>query len=142
MAVQTVTVGPGTLDIGETGALTSLAPQVTSCKLVPSVDREDPIPVLSGETVSGDRTESWTLEGEFLQDFGLGDLRLTEWTFTNRGKTFPFEYRPNNAGDKVIRGRITVEATDIGGDVKKKARAEFEWEVLDPEIADVTDGGV
>lgn len=140
MPVNTVTVGPGILDIGETGAPTSLASQVTTCKLVPSVDREDPIPVLSGETVSGDRTESWTLEGEFLQDFGVGDARISEWTFTNRGKTFPFEYVPNNEGDKGIRGRITVEATDIGGEVKKKARAEFEWEVLDPELFETTEG--
>lgn len=136
MAVSTVLVGPGILDIGETGSLTSLASQVTSCKLVPSVDREDPIPVLSGETVSGDRTESFTLQGTFLQDFGVGDQRISEWSFTNRGKTFPFTYTPNNAADKSISGRITVEATDIGGDVKKKNTTDFEWEVLDPEIID------
>lgn len=142
MPVQTVTVGPGLLNIGEAGDLKALASQVTSATLTPSVDREDPIPVLSGETVAGDRTESWTLNGEFLQDFGYGDLRLSEYCFTNRGKSMPFEYVPNNEGDKKIVGTLTVEAINIGGDVKTKGRAEFEWEVLDPEIADIADEGV
>jgi len=137
MPVQTLTVGPGVLDIGETGSLTSLASQITTATLSPSVDTDDPIPVLSGEEVSGDRTEKWTLKGEFLQDFGQGDDSVSEFCFTNRGKTFPFTYTPNNDGGKKITGRVTVEATDIGGDVKKKARAEFEWQVLQPEIVAV-----
>ena len=63
MAVETITVGAGQLTIGAEDALTNFSSQTTSVKLVPDVDQDDPIKVLSGESVAGDRTESFTLEG-------------------------------------------------------------------------------
>lgn len=135
MAVNIITVGPGTLTVGAAGALTVFSSQVTSCKLVPSVDQGDSIRVLSGEQVAGERTESWTLEGSLLQDFGSAGSR-TEWLFTNRGTTQVFEFVPATAAGKKITGSLVVEAIEIGGDVDAKPTSDFTWVLVgNPVIA-------
>ena len=139
MAVYQTQLGPGVLDIGEVGTLTNFATQVTAATLKPKTDEGDDIAVLSGDVVGGDITESWTLEGTLLQDFGHPDSpkSLSEWTFTNRGKNFPFVFTPNNTGNKKITGTIRISATDIGGDVKKRNTSDFVFKVFNPEIAAV-----
>lgn len=137
MTVNYITVGPGTLTIGEEAALEEFNSQVTSCKLTPSVDNGDPINVLSGEQVPGDRTESFTLDGTFLQDFGKSDSR-TEWLFTHRGEQQPFEFAPSTAAGKSITGELVVEAIDIGGDVKTKPTSDFSFIIVgEPAIGTV-----
>ena len=129
MAVKTLTVGPGKLQIGDSENITTFESQTRSCKLVPNVDTDDPIDVLSGEQIAGDRSEAFTLEGTFLQDFGA-TLSTTEWLFEHRGESHPFEYTPNNSAGKKITGTLQVEAIDIGGDVKTKAESDFEFQLL------------
>lgn len=126
MAINTVTVGPGKLTIGATDDLTQFGSQCTSCKVTPSVDTGDPLDVLSGEQAAGDRSESWTLNGTFVQDFGATES-TTEWLFTHRGESHPFEYTPSNAAGKKISGQLVVEAIEIGGDVKTKPTSDFEF---------------
>jgi len=126
MAVQTTTMGPGKLTIGASSSLTTFEGQVTSCRLVPSVDQGDAIYVLSGESVAGDRTESFTLEGTMLQDFGKTGSRL-EWLFTNRGQTHVFSFEPNTAAGKRWTGSLVVEAIESGGDVNTKPTSDFSF---------------
>ena len=129
MAVNTLTMGPGTLTIGSAANLTQFASQVTECVLKPKVDNDDPINVLSGEQVAGDRTESFSLEGSFLQDFGsLGST--TEWLFQHRGETHPFTFTPNTVAGKAIVGSLQVEAIEIGGDARSKPTSDFEFQVI------------
>lgn len=129
MAVKVLTVGPGVLTIGDSGSLTNFESQVTSCRLVPSVDNDDPINVLSGEQVAGDRTESFTLEGSILQDFGDVES-TTEWLFTHRGETHPFKFIPATAKGKQVTGNLQVEAVEIGGDARSKPTSDFEFAVI------------
>lgn len=129
MATNAITMGPGTFTIGEESDLTVFSGQVTSIKLVPSVDKGDAIAVLDGGSVSGDRTESFTLEGTLLQDFGTTES-TTEFLFENRGTEMPFEYVPASALGKKISGILTVEAIDIGGDVKTKPTSDFTFDIL------------
>ena len=129
MAVKVLTVGPGVLTIGASGSLTNFESQVTSCKLVPNVDNDDPINVLSGEQVAGDRTESFTLEGSILQDFGDTES-TTEWLFEHRGETHPFKFVPSTSKGRQITGNLQVEAIDIGGDARTKAQSDFEMQVI------------
>ena len=126
MPLQIMEMGPGVLQIGETGTLTDFAVQVTSATLSPEVDNGDPIYVLSGDTAPGDRSESWTLTGTLQQDFGHANS-VQEFCFTNRGKTLPFKFTPNKALKKTISGRLTVEAVEIGGDVRTKPTTDFEF---------------
>src|SRR5690606_29816019 len=95
MTVNVSPVGPGTLTIGATAALTSFSSQIRSARIVPNVDKGDPIDVLSGEQAPGDRTESVQLVISLQSDFGHAESR-TEWLWEHRGEQHPFEYVPNN----------------------------------------------
>lgn len=130
MPVNYITVGPGTLEIGATGSLTDFSSQCTSVKLTPSVDNGDALNVLSGEQIPGDRTESWTLDGTFVQDYGSAGV-TTRFLFDNRGTTMDFEFTPVNAtAADVITGRLVVEAIDIGGDVKTTPTSDFSFVIV------------
>ena len=130
MAVNTLTMGPGTLTIGSAANLTQFASQVTECVLKPKVDNDDPIPVLSGEEAPGDRSESWTLEGSLLQDLGATGS-VVEWLFTHRGELHPFTFVPRSGtGAKQIVGTLQVEAVDIGGAARTKPSSDFEFVVI------------
>lgn len=133
MAVDPITVGPGTLTIGATLDLVSFSSKVTSCRVVPNVNTGDPINVLSGEQVAGDRDESFTLAGTFVQDFGITDS-TTEWLFENRGSELPFVFVPNTARGRQVSGTLTVEAIEIGGDVKTKPTSDFEFTLSGPPV--------
>lgn len=126
--VQTITIGPGVLTIGADTDLQQFEQQVTSCKVTPSVDKGDRVPTLSGASVAGDRTESFTLNGSFLQDFGRQDS-TTEWLWEHRGEVHPFTYTPNAANGRTVNGRLTVEAIEIGGDAETKPTSDFEFEL-------------
>ena len=79
MPVRQTKLGPGKLTItgaGAPGLTHDLSSQVRKCQLVPSVKQDDPLTVLSGETVAGDRSESWALEGAILDDFGTADSTI------------------------------------------------------------------
>jgi hypothetical protein len=132
MTVNTITMGPGTLTIGDVGDLTTFSSQITNCRVTPNVDTGDPINVLSGETVPGDRDETWTLAGSLVQDLGAGidgaDSKV-EWLHANAGTTFPFTFIPATAAGRKITGNVTVEAVEIGGDVKSKPTSDFEWQI-------------
>jgi hypothetical protein len=128
MTVSYFTVAPGLLSIGAAGTLQDFSAQCTSCKLTPSVDNGDPINVLSGEQVPGDRTESFTLDGTFLQD--LGTDSKTEWLFENAGQSMPFVFTPSTTAGRSINGTIVVEAIDIGGDVGGKPTSDFSFIVV------------
>ena len=138
MAVKTLTIGPGKLSIGSDALIQQFESQVTGVKLVPNVETEDAINVLSGEQVAGDRSESFTLEGSMLQDFGDTNSK-TEWLFNHRGEEHPFSFQPNNTKAKKITGTLVVEAIEIGGDARTKAQSDFEFQVIGaPVIATVT----
>lgn len=132
MTVNTMTMGPGTLTLGDVGDVKSLSSQVTNVRITPNVDTGDPINVLSGESVPGDRDETWTLAGTLVQDLGAGVAgadSIVEWLFTNAGETMPFTFVPSTAKGRQITGDVTVEAVEIGGDVKSKPTSDFEWQV-------------
>lgn len=136
MPVRQTKLGPGKLTItgaGDPGLTHDLSSQVRKCRLVPSVKQDDPLTVLSGETVAGDRSESFALEGAILDDFGTAGSTV-EWCFTNRGQTLNFEFVPATANSKKVTGRAVVEATSIGGDVGKTNELDFSFTVLDPII--------
>ena len=139
MTVRQTKLGPGRLTIsgpGVPGLSPDLSSQVRKSALVPKVKQDDPLPVLSGKSVPGDRSESWTLEGSLLDDFGTSGSTV-EWCFTNRGQTLSFVFIPATANGKRVTGRAVVEATSIGGDVGKNNEVDFEFVVLDPVIGTV-----
>lgn len=129
MAAKHITVGPGTFTIGADEDLVNLSSQATAVKLVPSVDTDDPILVLSGEIIQGDRSETWTIEGTLVQDLGAAES-TTEYLFNNAGEEKPFSFTPANANGKTITGTLVVEAIEIGGDTGTKAMSDFEFALI------------
>lgn len=129
MTVGVLTVGPGKLTIGADTLTSAFESQITEAIAQPKVDNDDPIHVLSGESVSGARKETWTLEGEMLQDYGLAASR-SEWLFEHAGEEHPFTYIPANANGFGISGTLVAEATAIGGKVTEKATSEFEFVIV------------
>lgn len=129
MAVNTLTVGAGTFTIGASTALTNFSSQVTSIKLVPSAETEDSIAVLSGETVAGAFSETYTIEGTLLQDFGSTASKV-EWLYAHSGETHVFEFDPATAGATKITGSLIVTSVEIGGDVKSKPTSDFTFQCV------------
>ena len=126
MAVKTLTLGPGKLSFGAPESLTHAAAQVTKCAVKPTAKQGDSVAVLSGDRVPGDRTEAATLEFTIYQDFGEAES-FVEWTWANAGKELPFEFIPADKHDKAVRGRVTIERSDIGGEVGVKVTADLEF---------------
>lgn len=124
-------LGPGRLDIGPEGTLTSFASQLSECALVPKHDEEEDLNVLSGEIKEGDLTTTWTIDGNLIQDFGTEAAKsLSEWTITNNGKRYPFKFVPNNGGTKGLSGELQVRATKVGGKVKKRNESDLSFKVI------------
>ena len=133
MTVQAQTLGPGTFTIGSVGSPLDLTAQVTSIKVTPSADAEDSIVTLSGETLAGERTYSWTLGGTLVQD--LTDAGMFDYTWTNKGTQVPFTFTPSTAAGRSVTGTVIVDPLELGGDVKKKNTTDFEWVIVgDPEL--------
>ncbi|OFT50498.1 hypothetical protein HMPREF3153_09740 [Corynebacterium sp. HMSC06C06] len=124
MAIKSYVVGPGTLTLS-TPAL-DLAAQVTKCAVTPSVDREDPLHVLSGESRAGDSKYSATLDVTFLQD--LSKSGIVDYSWQNAGKEVAFTYTPNTAEGAKVTGVITMDPVSIGGDVKSRATSDVSWQ--------------
>lgn len=125
MPVKTQKLGPGVLRFGETASEQEFASQVTEVILEPDFDSEDPVPVLSGEEVPGDETETYTLSGEFLQEFSMTSLIV--WCKSNSGTVMPFTFTPNTNAGFTVTGSVLIRSVAIGGEVKKSNTTEFEF---------------
>lgn len=141
MAVKAHKLGPGLLTFGETGSPQEFGSQITNARIEPSVDEEDNIPVLSGEEVDGEETESWILAGSFLQDYSGIESTLV-WCKTNSGTVLPFTFVPNAEEGLQIKGTVKVRAVQIGGDVKTKNTTDFEFKGIGDWIPSAYTGGV
>lgn len=133
MPSRPIAVGPGTLTIGVAGTMKDLSARVTSVKLVPSVDTDDAVNVLSGDTYPGDRTETWAITGTILQDLGTVEA-TTAFLFEHRGEQMPFELVPNAEAGIPFAGNLVVEAIEMGGDVKTRPTSDFEFALVGPPV--------
>lgn len=128
MAINTNTVGPGTLTIGETGTLLDVSCQVTEVMLSPDKDQEDAVNTLCGDSLAGDITYTFTLKGTLVQDWSPAGVN--KFCHTNRGLQLPFTFTPSTADGPTITGELIVDPIDTGGKVKSKPFAEFEFTVI------------
>lgn len=128
MPVAAQTMGPGTFTIGEIATPLDLTAQVTSLRVTPSAEAEDSLPTLSGETLAGERSYSWTVSGTLIQD--LTDAGMFDYTWTNAGDQVPFTFTPSTDAGRSVTGTLIVDPLELGGDVKKKNTTDFEWVVV------------
>ena len=140
MTVHAPTVGPGTLTIGSDTELTNFSSQCRGAKLKPNVDKGEPIDVLSGEQAPGDRTETHQLVVNLQSDFGTAESTV-EWLWEHRGEVHDFVYIPNAQLGRRIKGQLTVEPIEIGGDVKTKPNAEVTFDLVGDPVFDAAPTG-
>lgn len=135
MAVTAQKLGPGTLSLDEAGTMKEFTSQITNARWTPSVDQEDPIPVLSGEEIADDPDFTSVLAGTFLQEYG--SEALVTWCYQNRGKVVDFTFTPRTDSVLTITGQCQVIPVEVGGDVKTRNTSDFEFPVIgDPTFDD------
>lgn len=133
---ETLTVGPGTLIFGEVGSTSAFEAQVTSAIVEWDVDSEDDEYVLSGDAVAGDEVFSASISGSLFQD--IKTTGITTWTWTHKGEVVPFTYIPNTVVDRQVTGECKIIPLSVGGEVKKKAKSDFEFPCVgEPSLGDV-----
>lgn len=132
--MATRVTGPGQLIIGETESAQKFDADVTSCKITPKADVDDPDEFLDGHSESGAQTVTYTLEGSVKDNFSKDSVQV--WSWKNAGKTLPFLFVPNKEGEIGVKGNVLVSPLALGGDVKKKNDQDFSYTATDVELTD------
>lgn len=125
MAVKSDILGPGNLKFGATGSEIEFAAGVREFKITFDTDDGDAIPVLSGDEIDAEETDTFALEGTILQSYDLTSLIL--WSHINAGQIVPFEFRPDVDKPLGWRGQCKVRRIEVGGEVKTRAKSDFEF---------------
>lgn len=133
MTIETVTIGPGVLKLGDPAIGAEV--RLLSCTVSWSenVTRTDGRKVLSGGTTKASEkvTFTATLSGKVVQDFEAAGL--VAWTWLNKGEYQDFLYVPNLDADRAVQGRCSPIPLDFGGDVDTDGpEADFTWRCEDP----------
>lgn len=123
MAIKSHKLGPGVLTFGEVGSPIEWGAQVRSCRVEPSTEEGDTLPVLSGEEIAEADEETYELTGEILQSYDVESLLV--WCHLNRGAKVPFKFRPVSDQALGVKGTVTVRALSIGGNAKERNTSEF-----------------
>lgn len=132
-------VGPGSLKLGDTDDEMEISQQVKALTVSWDKDKEDDDNVLSGDTIAGEATYTASVSGTVNQDLVADGFLAMTWN--RKGEVVPFTYVPNSDRQATVTGKLILDPLDIGGDVKSRATAEFEFDCegepkLDFESAD------
>lgn len=129
----------GLLTIGETGTPSEWGGQVRAVSLAAEYDKEDDIPVLSGEKLAGDETKTETLSGTVLDDYSATGS-IFKFSKDNEGAELPFVWEPNSVdGGLRVTGTIKMRQISIGGDVDTRNENDFEFPIVGETVAGTVD---
>ena len=130
MPIKSQKLTKGLLTIGETGTISEWGGQVRAVTLTPEYDKEDDIPVLSGEKIDGDETKTETLSGTVLDDYSAAGS-IFVFSKENEGKILPFVWEPNSEdGTLRITGNLRMRQIALGGDVDTRNENDFEFPII------------
>lgn len=130
MPATTVKLGPGTLTIGAVASAVDFTCQVIGARVDWSVNADDPVEVLCGETVAGDRTYTAALTGSIYQD--LGDAAgIVAYSWAHKGEEVPFTFIPSTVVGDTVTGNLILDPVSVGGDdVGARMTSDFEWAIV------------
>lgn len=128
MPVKSDKLGPGVLTFGETASAEEWSAQLTKCLVEPKTDTEDSIPVLSGEEIGGEDTDSAELSGTILQSYDKDSLLM--WAHRHHGEEMTFKFIPNAGAELQVTGRVKIQRLAIGGDVKTRNTSDFTYPII------------
>lgn len=129
MAIQSYTMGPGTLSLGTDPADLDVSCQVkafrVNCK--EAVKKTDPQPMLCGEDkVTADKvTREWDVSGKILQD--LAAAGVVDYTWTNAGDVVTFLFIPSTAAGRQVTGVTRLIPISVGGDAGTDPDSDIAW---------------
>ena len=130
MPIKSQKLTKGLLTIGETGTTSEWGGQVRAVTLTLEYDKEDDIPVLSGEKIDGDETKTETLSGTVLDDYSAAGS-IFVFSKENEGKILPFVWEPNSEdGTLRITGNLRMRQIALGGDVDTRNENDFEFPII------------
>lgn len=130
MAVESHTLGPGQLTLGATGDERQFGAATRSASVIPSAEEGDTLPVLNGDEVKDEGTESWTLEGSVLQAYDLDSL--IAWCAENSGTEMPFKFQARSDKPLTVTGVCKVRAIAYGGEIKTRNTSDFKFSLIGP----------
>lgn len=128
MAVESHTLGPGQLTLGEVASEREFGTAIRNARVVPSATEGDTLTVLSGAETTDEGDETWTLEGTVLQSYDADALAI--WCATNSGTDVPFTFVPRNDEALQVTGTAKVRAIAVGGDVKTRNTSDFNFKII------------
>lgn len=132
MATDQYKLGPGTLTLGTDPDEHEFNMQLTKCSVDPSesVSSGDDLNLLDGSTLEGDDdvTYDYVLTGEAVQD--LVEDGFTDYCWQNKGLEVSFVFVPVTARVAAVTGVCRIKPIQIGGDVKIRNVASFDFAVI------------
>jgi hypothetical protein len=129
MPAKVTKLGPGKLTVGTIP--TDFTCQVTAARVEWSVDAEDAILTLCGDSVPGARNYSAALTASIFNDLGT-TVGIVEFSWTNRGTQQAFVFQPSTVtGVKQVVGNLIIDPISVGGDeVGQNMTSDLEWEIV------------
>ena len=112
--------------LGDPSDELEISQQVKALTVSWEKDKEDDDNVLSGATIAGESTYTAKLSGTVNQDLVADGFVAKTWN--EKGTVVPFTYVPNSDRQATVTGKCILDPLDIGGDVKTRATAEFEFD--------------
>jgi hypothetical protein len=139
---ETWPLGPGTLTIGETGAVVDASCQMINAQIEWDKDKDDDTTVLCGDVVPGSTTYTATLTGSVFQDVANAS-GLLAYSWTKKGQPVPFTFTPNTAAGTAAKGTLILDPITFGGDEPKaKMQSDFTWDCVGEPELDFTEAEV
>lgn len=107
--------GPGTLQIGETGAPIDVSCLVNSMRITASKDESDSTTKLCGTVKPGKITYTYSLTGNIDVDSEdpAGIFALSQ---AEPGTQVPFTFTPNTDAETTASGTLVIDPLDFGAD--------------------------
>jgi len=130
-------LGPGSVVFGSTGGPDEFALEVTNCRVVPSTEEGERLPLISGRVEDDGDKHTASLSGTTMQDLTL--TGFIKYCHDRRGQRVPVVFIPNHDIGTGFSGTVKIRPLEAGGDIEKKNTSDFEFPFAEyPEFDTVT----
>jgi hypothetical protein len=115
-AATIVRLGPGTLEIGPTGATIDVSCNVQNAKIGNTKNTGTTVRYLCGSSVPGATTYDFVLTGQIDTDVASGAASLFDYCWNHSGETAEFSFTPNTDAGVTAAGELIVDPLEFGAD--------------------------
>jgi hypothetical protein len=124
-------LGPGTLEIGDTGTEIDVSCYVNNAMITSDKDAEDDRTMLCGDVLPGAVTYTYSLTGNMDSDHENGAASFFALSQAEPGSQANFTFTPNTAEGTVATGTLTIDPLDFGADeMGAPLASDFEFSIV------------